>query len=99
MIKMMMPIVKATLPPPPSTRMPEQSLKEVEPLARLYVIPGHLKHSPPTSEYVPAGQSRHIPAPTSELVPGGHRVHAIDPFPENIPEGHALHAALEVARC
>jgi len=79
--------------------MPEQSPKEVEPLNKLYLIPGHLKHSPPTSEYVPGGHGWHVPAPSLESVPVGHRVHAIDPFFENDPGEHALHAAFEMARC
>jgi hypothetical protein len=79
--------------------MPEQSLKEVEPSAKLYLIPGHLKHSPPTSENVPGKHGWHDPAPSSELVPGEHRVHAVDPFFENVPREHVMHAALELARC
>jgi len=79
--------------------MPEQSRKEVVPLARLYVIPGHFRHSPPTSEYVPVKHGWQTPAPSSELVPGGHRVHVIDPFFENVPVEQTLQAALELARC
>ena len=99
MIKMAMPRVYATPLPAVSTRMPEQSRKKMEPVARLYVIPGHLKHSPPTSEYVPAGHGWQSPAPSSELVPGGHRTHAMDPFFENVPAEHMPHDALELARC
>ena len=95
---MMMPRVYATVLPPMSTRMPEQSLREVEPLARLYEIPGHFMHSP-KSEYVPVGQGQQSPLPSSELVPGGHRAQTIDPFLENVPAGHALHTARELARC
>jgi hypothetical protein len=60
---MMMPRVTATALPPMSTRIPEQSLREVEPLTRLCEIPGHLLHFP-TSEYVPAGQGEQSPLPS-----------------------------------
>ena len=99
MTKMMMPILYATLLPPTSIRIPEQSRKDVEPLARLYVIPGHFRHSPPISEYVPVRHGWQSPLPSSEKVPGGHRVHIIDPVFENVPAEHRLHAALELARC
>ena len=95
---MMMPRVYATVLPPMSTRMPEQSPREVEPLARLYEIPGHLLHFP-TSEYVPIGQGQQVPLPSSELLPGGHRVHMFDPLFENVPAEHALHTARELAPC
>jgi hypothetical protein len=79
--------------------MPEQFCKDVDPFFKLNVIPGHLKHSPPTSEYVPAEHGRQLPLPSSEVVPGGHRKHIFDPIGENVPAEQTLQTVFELARC
>ena len=80
-------------------RMAEQSFKEVEPLFLLKLTPGHWKHSPPMSEYVPESQSSQLPLPAlEEKLPAGHRMHDLAPLKENIPAGQIVQLSLEAAR-